>query len=313
MYPNEDDPNYGIFVKEQIDAIERIRCLDKVIYVIDGRKGFKEYVKSMFIIRRIVRKGNFDLVHIHYGLSGLFLLLGRIKAPVLMTLHGGDIQAEQGKTVQVALTKMILKKCDFAITLNDRMNNIAKQFVHQTQIVPCSVNINLFNESPKKEKRKADTVKILFPSAKSRVVKDYPLFQKTCEILRQQYSLNVEEYCLENFSRQQVAELFNRMDVLLMTSISEGSPQVVKEAMACNLPIVSTNVGDVSILLDGVRGSYVANTRDANEMALLVSKSLKCEKGGLLPRNQIIKLRLDDDSIAGRIVLVYEQLLNERT
>lgn len=307
MYPNEDDPNYGIFVKEQIDAIEHIQNIEKFVYVIDGKKGFGEYVKSIYKIRYIIRKGIFDLIHIHYGLSGLFLLLGRVRVPVLMTLHGGDIQAEQGKTVQVALTKRILKKCDFAITLNDRMNEIAKAFIHHTEIIPCSVNTNLFKEFDQKEK--SESVRILFPSARSRFVKDFPLFEKTCELLRQQYNLDVKEYYLENLSRNQVAELFNRMDVLLMTSISEGSPQVVKEAMACNLPVVSTNVGDVSVLLDGVKKSYVAKSREPKELADLVYKSLSSVKDGISPRDKIIKLELDDDSIAKKILSIYKRLV----
>ena len=308
MYPNEDDPNYGIFVKEQIEAIERIRKIEKVVYVIDGKKGFGEYIKSVYRIRRVIRKGDFDLVHVHYGLSGLFLLLWRINAPVIMTLHGGDIQAEQGKTVQVALTKRILKKCDFAITLNDRMDEIARRYIHHTDIVPCSVNTNLFRELVKKDI--THSVQILFPSARSRVVKDFPLFEKTCELLRQQFKLDVKEYYLENLSRNQVAELFNKMDVLLMTSISEGSPQVVKEAMACNLPVVSTDVGDVGVLLDGVKDSYVAKNREPKELADLVFISLSRGNDGISPRDKIKQLGLDDDSIAQRILTIYSRLIN---
>lgn len=307
MYPNQNDPNYGIFVKEQIDAIEHIATVEKLVYVIDGQKGFDEYVKSIFKIRRIIQNGNFDLVHIHYGLSGLFLLPGRINVPVVMTLHGGDIQAEQGKTIQVALTKRILKKCDFAITLNDRMDEIARSFIHHTEIVPCSVNTSLFRELDKHNK--SNSVHILFPSARSRVVKDFPLFEKTCELLRQQYKLDVKEYYLENLSRNQVAKLFNKMDVLLMTSVSEGSPQVVKEAMACNLPVVSTNVGDVSVLLDGVKDSYIAESREPKELSDLVYKSLSKGKDGISPRDKIMQLEVDDDSIARRILAIYHRFI----
>ena len=310
MYPNKQEPNYGIFVKEQIDAIEKIHDINKTIYVIDGQNGLKEYIKSIFDIRNIIKKGNFDLIHIHYGLSGLFLLCGHVKPPVLMTLHGGDIQVEQGKTIQVALTKRILKKCDFAITLNDRMDEIARSYIHHTEIIPCSVNTNLFRELVKKDK--TNSVRILFPSARSRVVKDFPLFEKTCELLRQQYKLDVKEYYLENLSRNQVAELFNQMDVLLMTSISEGSPQVVKEAMACNLPVVSTNVGDVSVLLDGVKDSYVAKSRNEKELAELVFKSLKENKEGISPREKILKMKLDDESIANRVISIYQSLIKKR-
>ncbi len=308
MYPCDTNPNYGIFVKEQIDAIERIQFIEKRIYVVSGQKGFFQYVRSIFEVRRIIKKGHFDLIHIHYGLSGLFLLFGRMKVPVLLTLHGGDILSEQGKIVQVALTKRILRKCDYAITLNERMDKVAKNYILNTTIIPCSVNIQLFQR--KKEKQiDSNEIKILFPSSRTRVVKDYPLFSRVCEVLREKYEFNIKEYVIENLSRQEVANLYNNVDILLMTSISEGSPQVVKEAMACDLPVVSTDVGDVRELLRGVRKSYVADSRDENILASLVCRSLKENEEGISPREQILKLKLDDDSIALKIVTLYKDIV----
>ncbi len=308
MYPNERDSTYGIFVKEQIEAISNCVPIDYEVYAINGKNGLVEYVKSIWRIRAKYKMGGFDLIHIHYGLSGLFLLLGKMNIPIIMTLHGGDILSEQGKTVQVALTKQILKKCDFAITLNERMDNIVRKFIKRTEIIPCSVNTKLFiskergEVSPKK-------VKILFPSARTRCVKDFPLFKRVCNKLRERYGLNVEEYYLENLSRQEVADLFFQMDLLLMTSISEGSPQVVKEAMACDLSIVSTNVGDVSVLLDGVKNCYVARSRDENELAGLAFKSLsELQTIGISPREKLNALGLDDTSIAQRIINVYKNI-----
>ncbi len=309
MYPNADNLTYGIFVKEQIDAISNCMPISYEVYAINGIKSNWEYVKSVWKIRSKIKNGDFDLIHIHYGLSGLFLLLGRIDIPVIMTLHGGDIQIEQGKTVQVALTKFILKKCDSAITLNARMDDIVKKYIKSTKIIPCSVNTNLF--VPKeKDLSKSRDIKILFPSDRTRYVKDFPLFQRVCNVLREKYELNVEEYYLERLSRQQVADLFCKMDLLLMTSISEGSPQVVKEAMACNVPVVSTNVGDVSVLLDGVRDCYVATSRDESELASLVFKSLtEKQDSGISPRERIKVLGLDDDSIAQQIIKVYNSFI----
>ncbi len=311
MYPNADNPTYGIFVKEQIDAISNCMPISYEVYAINGIKSNWEYAKSVWEIRAKIKNGGFDLIHIHYGLSGLFLLLGRMNIPVIMTLHGGDIQVEQGKTVQVALTKLILNKCDFVITLNERMDKIARYYINITKIIPCSVNTKLFI-SKEKEFSKSRDIKILFPSDRTRFVKDFPLFQRVCKVLRENYGLNIEEFYLERLSRQQVADLFCKIDLLLMTSISEGSPQVVKEAMACNVPVVSTNVGDVSVLLEGVKNSYVADSRDENELASLVFKAVsENQDAGMSPREKIKELGLDDDSIAKQIIKVYNSLLEK--
>lgn len=309
MFPNTNDPTYGIFVKEQIDAIRTHEDIDYDVYVINGKRGYQEYLKSIFRIRSFVRNGGYDLIHIHYGLSGLFLLFGKPAVPVIMTLHGGDIQAEQGRMVQVELTKCILRRCDYVITLNERMDELVRRYVEKSEIIPCSVNMRFFVPISK-EKERTGKIKVLFPSARSRKVKDYPLFKRTCEVLRDEYGLDVEEFYLEDLSRKEVAKLFKEVDLLLMTSISEGSPQVVKEAMACNLPVVSTNVGDVALLLEGVRDCYVAESRDEKLLAALAYKSLaKKHKIGMSPIEKLKELGLDDDHVAWRLLKVYHDLI----
>ena len=93
-----------------------------------------------------------------------------------------------------------------------------------------------------------------------------------------------------------------------MTSLSEGSPQAIKEAMCCNLPCVSTPVGDVSVLLDGVKDSYVSKEHSADELAELVVKSLNGFGHGVLGREKIIKLRLDEEVVANDIYNVYKRI-----
>lgn len=313
MYPVPENPNQGIFVKEQIDAINKVEPINYDVYLIQGLAGFrslKPYAQSLYRIPNMIEKNNYDLVHIHYGLSGLFRLFREQNILCVMTLHGGDIQIEQGKKVQVALTKRILKHCDVAITLNDRMDSIAKNYIKETQIIPCGINEDLFMACDRK-KVLGNSVNILFPSSRQRYVKDFPLFESTCNVLRSKYNLKVNEFYLENLSRVQVAELYKDMDLMLMTSISEGSPQVVKEAMATNLPVVSTNVGDVSVLLNNVTDSYVASSREPEELASKCYSSLyhKTDKG-MKPSEKIKYLGLGNTTIAKRVLRLYHNLTN---
>lgn len=314
MYPCDDAPSYGIFVKEQEKALSKVYPnIQFTIAFIDARYSKVEYIKSVFKINRLIKEQDFDLVHIHYGFSGLFLLWNKLskKIPTLITLHGGDIQAEQGKQIQVFFTKLILKKASAAITLNERMDKIAKQYIKKTEIIPCSVNTDIFTPSNTiKYPDFSKEVKIIFPSDRNRYVKNYPLFEQVIKKLESTYNLRCKISEIKNMSRQQVAELYRNSDLMIMTSISEGSPQVVKEAMACNLPIISTNVGDVSLLLENVKNSAVSNKMEAEELAFLAYQALNNQIKGINGRDKIFQMQLNDQAIAQKIYNLYTSLLS---
>lgn len=316
MYPTKDTPYYGIFVSEQIAALKRIyKNLEFDVYNIRGDVSKMEYLRSMNAIYNKVSKGGYDVVHVHYGLSGLFLLnpFRKLRIPVVLTLHGGDIQSEQGKNIQVFFTKKILKHVNHVIILNERMNTIAKKYCKKSSIIPCSVNTDFFTPLPSKnytgnKKRKS----LIFPSAHNRMVKNYPLFLDTIKIMKDKYDIECVETELNNMSREEIAALYRTADAMLMTSISEGSPQVVKEAMACNLPVVATKVGDVDVLLDGVANSGWVYPHDANLLAEKLYASLQGEIKGVLPRDKILGLGLDDNTVATKIYNIYRRLIDKK-
>lgn len=317
MYPTADRPYFGIFVKEQIDAIKKYYPnVDFDVYCIEGGgvKGKSKwlslinYMKSVWEIDKLLRKRHYDLVHVQYGFSGFYLLNPFHKrTPVLVTLHGGDIQPEQKKQFQVFATREILRIASFAITLNERMDGIARQYIKSTKIIPCSIDSSLFQPSLNKNKY-SDRPLIVFPSKRERFEKNYPLFEETITLLKSQYGIDCETIEMKNMSREEVKELYQKADLLLMTSISEGSPQVVKEAMACNLPVVSTPVGDVRILLNGVKGSAVSKQYDAHELARLANDSLSGRLDGINGSDQIKILGLDSKTVSDKIYDIYQML-----
>lgn len=313
MYPSVKAPTYGIFVKEQEIALcKEYPDVEYTIAFIDGKSSKKEYISSIFKIHRLIKENRFDVIHVHYGFSGLFLLLKNItkNIPVLITLHGGDIQREQGKNVQVFFTKKILKKASAAITLNTRMDIIAKQYIKNTQIIPCSVNTDLFKPLEQSVVcNSSNQVKIIFPSDRTRYVKNYPLFEETIHLLRTKYGINCITFEVKNLTREQVVSLYQSSDLMIMTSISEGSPQVVKEAMACNLSVISTNVGDVSVLLNGVKDSGVSNDMSAESLADLAALAIHHKIDGISGREKIFQMQLDDKSVAKRIYKMYLSLI----
>ena len=115
---------------------------------------------------------------------------------------------------------------------------------------------------------------------------------------------------LRGYSREEVNLLMNAADCLLMTSHREGSPQVVKEAMACGTPIVSVDVGDVKEVMGNTEGCYIAE-RNPDDIADKIRQALAF-KGKTKGRQRIIDLGLSNDLVAKRLVGIYQQVLNEK-
>lgn len=313
MFPDAARPANGIFVAEQMAAVRKAHpdVHFDVCYVEGENKGRMEYLRSILQVDRSIRCGHYDLVHVHYGLSGLFLLspFRQRRVPVIVTFHGSDIQPAGGNGhLAVRISQEVARRATACITLNPAMDAMVRRFNPHTFIVPCGVDLDSFPAAPHAcPKEKA---RIVFPSHRGMKVKDYPLFAETLELLRQKHGIHGEAHELKGLTRPQVARLFQQADLLLMTSRSEGSPQAVKEALACQLPVVSTPVGDVPHLLEGVARCFVSHARSAEELARLAAKSLSGQGTGITGREKIRQLRLDAHSVANRIYEIYEQSLH---
>lgn len=303
MYPTDKNPVFGIFVKEQIADAARYLELTYEVYLMNGvEKGWKEYLKAIVAVPREIKRGDYDLVHVHFGLSALWRLFYRPNVPVFLSLHGADILIEQGRTVQVALTKRLLPKMDRVFTLNEEMNDIVSKYTDAYEMLPCSVNIDLFKPDERTEPRTG--ILLLFPGAPRVPVKDFPLFEEVIAALTAQTGEVVTYATLENLTRAGVRDLMNRADCLVMTSVSEGSPQAVKEALSCGLPIVSVDVGDVASMIDGVPHCAVVESRDAQLLAAAVKRSLTGSRAAI--RHAFIgKGTYDHESISRRWAELY--------
>jgi glycosyltransferase involved in cell wall biosynthesis len=304
MYPTKSNPVFGVFVKEQIDSITGMLDCEYDLYFINGReKGHWQYLKSIFGIPLKILKGKYDVIHIHYGLAALFLLFYKPTAKVFLTLHGADILVEQGKKWQIFITKKASHKVTKVFILNDQMEKIMRSLNVNYEIVPCGVNIDFFKRNYtiyKSEKSKL----ILFPGDPELKVKNFTLFEKVISLLNQTSFYTVEFKCINNLSRKQVRDLMNIADCILMTSESEGSPQVIKEALSCGLPAISVPVGDVNLITCDVPNCYVSKTFDPEELCKLVSLSFQYSKEGI--REAFVNKNIyDHNSVATRIIENY--------
>ncbi|SHM64066.1 Glycosyltransferase involved in cell wall bisynthesis [Cyclobacterium lianum] len=275
MYPAPEQPSSGVFIKEQIEDVQNEIDLEVDVFLIDGiNRGKFEYLKSIFTIPYQLSRKKYDAIHVHYGISGLFLLFFRPKIKKFMTLHGCDIQDWGSNFWNVWITKKIIKNVDLVYVQNQKMKSVVEKINPNVEIMPCGTNSSFFAPPPNFNKKAKSDFLILFPGSPKRTVKNYPLFLEVMRTVEELGIQNIQHLCLENMSREQVKDAMLNADCLLMTSISEGSPQVIKEALYCDLPIVSVPVGDVADMLAGIPKCKVANTFDKLELARLLKSTL---------------------------------------
>ena len=146
---------------------------------------------------------------------------------------------------------------------------------------------------------------VLFCSKFSREGKNAPLAFSAVGLLDDVKLLELTG----NYTKEEMNYLFNAVDVCLMTSISEGSPQFIKEAMACNCPIVSVNVGDVKEVIAHTEGCYVSDTYKKEEIAEKIKMALQFGKR-TTGRERIFEMGLDTKSVSEKLMQIYNQAVN---
>lgn len=312
MYPSEETPFDGVFIKEQVQYCQDKYNIDYKVFVIErSGKKYLNYFKSIIQIKKIISRGNFDLVHVHYGLAGMFLVLKPlIKPPVVVTLHGSDIISYKKRDgLMQKISKMAASNAERIIILNDKMAAILYRHRHKLVKIPCGINTEIF--ALDRNNLDNDRFLIGFPSDRKREVKNYPLFKIITNIISEKgYNIKILEFT--NFTRKEMAYNLSKLDCLIMTSHSEGSPQIIKEAMVCEVPIVSTKVGDVEILLKGLKNCYVIDSFDPEPFVEKVIKILGLSPGERTTggKERIKQLELDQENVCANIYGLYESLLN---
>ncbi len=290
----------GTFITEQVDAM-RSRGIEFEYFFIRG-KGIKAYISGFSEFKKRLKKYKPDIIHAHYGLSGFFANWQR-KTPVVTSYHGGDINYDKSRPFSRLATR--LSKYNIFVSRKLAMRaGVRKKFIVQ----PCGIDLSIFQPLEKRlarEKMNLDLNKtyVLFSSAFSNPIKNAKLAKESIE----KTGLEINLLELKGYAREEVMWLLNACDVALLTSHSEGSPQFIKEAMACNCPIVSTDVGSVEEIIDGTEGCYLAdsNPEDVSDKLKLAIAFGKRTKG-----SQKIRY-LDNDIIADRIIDLYKSILSE--
>ncbi len=271
-------------------------------YGIKG-KGFKGYLSNISIIRKEIKKNKYDIVHAHYSMTGYATSLAcfGLKIPVIVSLMGSDVNAKPFQMLVTKLFSIFLWKC-IIVKSEDMKTNLGNK---SAIIIPNGVDLEEFQLGNQKEyKKKVDfdinKKQIIWVSNPERYAKNYALAKDAFDSL----SLNdVELKVINGVPHNKIKDYMLAADMLLLSSRWEGSPNVIKEAMALNLPIVTTDVGDVKTIIQNTNGCYIVS-QDAQEIASAIKKCLRFEK----KTNGRDKIKhLDTKIIAKRLIQIYNE------
>ena len=291
------------FVRSQYDSLKK-EGAEMILFPVVGH-GMSGYLKNLSALRGLIKSEKPDIVHAHYSACGYLASLAAfgLKTKVVVSLLGSFPK----KNRRYKLIRYCIRHIwDATIVKSERTRS---QLDLDLPVIPNGVNLDRFVIQPQEEARRKvgfdeGRKYVIFVSNPARGEKNYSLAQEAVKLLDDS---NVELVPVYDRTHDEVVEYMCAADALVMTSFSEGSPNVIKEAMACNCPIVVTDVGDVRWVTEGVEGTYVADTYQPEEIASLLNEAIKFGKR-TTGRERILRLGLSTEAVARRILAVYDSV-----
>lgn len=313
IYPTPDTPTRGTFVRTQVKYLKRAG-VEVEVFVLRGRFQKLAYLRAPFELRRRLSNRPIDLIHAHYSYAGI-VARSQWKVPVVVSFCGDDLlgtRNERGKTTYLSrlavLAGRLLSKHVHGVIVKSR-EMASRLYRADVQVIPNEVDFEVFRPMPRDDARRALGLDIrkrylLFAANPQIPVKRFPLAKLAAEEL-EKVAPAVELLTVYEEPQDRLALFMNACDALVFTSYQEGSPNIIKQAMACNLPIVSTDVGDVREIIGYTKGCHLCKP-DAREFAMCLA-SILCSRERTHGFEQV--RHLSGPAVAQRVVQVYEHIL----
>lgn len=303
MYPHPGNPVSGPFIMDQAESLRRLgHCVE--VLNIAGYPKFK-YVEAAFKVFFRTLRYRYDIVHAHYGLSG-FPALFRWRTPLVITLRGSD--ALVGK-IEPLISHFV---CHFADEVIVVSQEIASRFFGE--VIPTGVDLEKFRPYDKKLARSRLSLPlnkrlVLFPFSPNRKVKRIDLAKRAVERLKS-LGHDAELLVVSDVVHQEMPWYYSAADAMILCSDSEGSPNSVKEALACNLPVVCADVGAVREIMNGIPGTKICK-QDVEALAKGLDEILRQEPSFVFESRSAMR-RYDQRRIAESIIEVYDSVLQRK-
>ncbi|WP_461329557.1 glycosyltransferase [Bradyrhizobium diazoefficiens] len=286
--------------------VEQLRRFGHTVDVIDilGSQSKMNYMRCTLDVVRMTSAVAYDIVHAHYGYSA-YPAMFRLRAPLVITLHGTDVI---GQSIFERLsTRAVSHFADAVIVVSEELRRRIPGIV-----IPCGVDLGVFKPYDRDKARARlgwpkDKHIVLFPFDPARPEKRYDLARASIERLVQE-GVDAELMTVVNVPNGEMPWCYSAADALLLCSDYEGSPTSIKEALACNRPVVATDVGDVGELLNGIAGTRIC-PQDAGTIARNLREVFDWSRSSEF-RGRAAMARYDQVLTVEKIVGVYDDVLS---
>jgi teichuronic acid biosynthesis glycosyltransferase TuaC len=320
MYPTACAPASGTFVEQQIKGLRQIGLEVELLFLNRLQQGMRVYMDLKPLVRTAIERFQPDITHVMYGGVMADLVTRTLsKEPTVVTFHGSDLLgghfpgplrrmsarygvfASHGAARRATGIVAVAKVLEKALPRDIDRSKIA--------IIPCGIDLDRFRPLNQENCRQRlgwspNRFHVLFPTNSGNPVKRPALAAAAVAALNR-LGIATEIHSLRNMPNDEVPVWLNACDALLLTSLHEGSPTIIKEALACDLPVVSVEVGDVRERIQGIAGCHLA-LPDPDDLA---SKLQQVHSGPHRIAGRAAIQSLSIDRIARRLEEFYNGIL----
>jgi teichuronic acid biosynthesis glycosyltransferase TuaC len=288
MWPTAEAPAFGTFVERQVAGL-RARGVEVDVLFVNGRASRWNYLLGLPRFWGKLLRGHYDLVHAHYVFSGWLARL-QLAVPVVVSFHGaGEMEGYQGWLCR-RLAPLVAGCTVTSPRHKEQLGWPA------ARIVRCGVDLDRFIPQPQAEARRRlglpQEGRLVLYVGELRPEKRVELLEAAvAQVAAEQPGVSLVK--VVGRPHDQIPWYMNAGDVLALVSDYEGSPVVIKEAMAVNLPIVATSTGDVREVLGGIPGTYLC-TQAVEDIAAKLRQALAFG-GRTAGRARVSQLRICDE------------------
>ncbi|MFN2491861.1 MAG: glycosyltransferase family 4 protein [Pyrinomonadaceae bacterium] len=306
------------FIKRQADFL-KAAGVDVDVFPFKGAKNPFNYIKAWLRLRLKLRRERYDLIHAQFGQSGLVALPKRL--PLIVTFRGSDllgtVSDRTGRHLRASMihqyvSQLVAARADAVIVVSEHLKSHLHRSI-ESHVIPSGIDFEFFNRTEKHAARlrlglPRDEKLVLFVGRPTQARKRCYLAKQAVQILNQ--TMPAKLVVAWKVPHTDIPLYMSACDALVFTSMQEGSPNVVKEALACDLPVVSVPVGDVSSRIGNIEGCELCDDENPKTIAAALERVLM--RDVRIAGREAVK-NLDENVTTEKVLNIYKSVLAGET